>query len=80
MWAPRTPHHPCPAPKYERPVPLIYLHANAMCMLMLVYVHTWPVSDALIRKYVDSSMGHFTPLGTYTNEPSLNTALFSAAK
>eukprot|EP00955_Chlamydomonas_euryale_P033075 347073-Chlamydomonas_euryale.AAC.1 len=40
----------------------------------------WPVSDALMRKYVDSSMGHFTPLGTYTNEPSEKTAELSAVK
>jgi len=33
--------------------------------------------DAEVR---DSSMGHRTPLGTYTNEPSLKTAEFSAAK
>src|SRR6476620_10204030 len=33
-----------------------------------------------MRKYVDSSIGQRTPLGTYTNEPSENTALFSAAK
>src|SRR5690606_2286404 len=33
-----------------------------------------------MRKYVESSSGHFTPLGTYTNEPSENTAEFSAAK
>ena len=33
-----------------------------------------------MRKYVDSSIGHRTPSGTYTNEPSLNTAEFSAAK
>src|SRR3954471_20961784 len=39
-----------------------------------------PVSAELIRKYVDSSTGQRTPLGTYTNEPSENTALFSAAK
>jgi hypothetical protein len=43
-------------------------------------VRTCPVSLALIRKYVDSSMGLFTPLGTYTNEPSEKTAEFSAAK
>lgn len=41
---------------------------------------TCPVSLALMRKYVDSSMGDFTPLGTYTNEPSENTAELSAAK
>src|SRR5436853_6373354 len=40
----------------------------------------WPVSIALIRKYVDSSMGQRTPDGTYANEPSLKTALFKAAK
>jgi Fe-S cluster assembly protein SufB len=33
-----------------------------------------------MRKYVDSSIGQRTPLGTYTNEPSLNTAELSAAK
>src|SRR5437868_570259 len=33
-----------------------------------------------MRKYVDNSMGQRTPFGTYTNEPSENTALFSAAK
>src|SRR5207244_5561865 len=39
-----------------------------------------PVSAAFMRKYVDNSMGQRTPFGTYTNEPSENTALFSAAK
>src|SRR5918997_577598 len=39
-----------------------------------------PVPSALMRKYVDSSIGQRTPLGTYTNEPSLNTAALSAAK
>src|SRR5947207_13631626 len=33
-----------------------------------------------MRKYVDNSMGQRTPFGTYTNEPSENTAEFSAAK
>src|SRR4051812_42991809 len=40
----------------------------------------WPVPLALMRKYVDSSIGQRTPFGTYTNEPSENTALLSAAK
>src|SRR5262245_21666412 len=40
----------------------------------------WPVDLALMRKYVLSSIGHLTPFGTYTNEPSLNTAEFSVAK
>src|SRR6266498_5915294 len=40
----------------------------------------WPVDDALMRKYVESSSGQRTPLGTYTNEPSVKTAEFSAAK
>src|SRR5436190_18476104 len=40
----------------------------------------WPVDDALMRKYVESSSGQRTPFGTYTNEPSVNTAEFSAAK
>src|SRR3989304_8815903 len=40
----------------------------------------WPVESALIRKYVESSMGHRTPGGTYAKEPSLNTALLRAAK
>src|SRR5512140_775293 len=40
----------------------------------------WPVFAALIRKYVDSSIGQRTPFGTYTNEPSVNTAELSAAK
>src|SRR5579872_7385380 len=39
-----------------------------------------PVLAALIRKYVDSSMGQRTPLGTYTKEPSEKTAALSAAK
>src|SRR6266566_8149700 len=39
-----------------------------------------PVEEALIRKYVDSSSGQRTPFGTYANEPSVNTAEFSAAK
>src|SRR4029079_6445949 len=33
-----------------------------------------------MRKYVESSTGQRTPLGTYTNDPSENTALFNAAK
>ena len=41
---------------------------------------TCPVSWALMRKYVETSMGEMTPLGTYTKEPSENTAEFSAAK
>ena len=40
----------------------------------------WPVWPALMRKYVDSSIGQRTPLGMNTNEPSENTAEFSAAK
>src|SRR5437879_8524969 len=40
----------------------------------------WPVSCALIRKYVDNSIGHRTPCGTYANDPSLKTALFRPAK
>src|SRR5919107_493315 len=40
----------------------------------------WPVPLALMRKYVDSSIGQRTPFGTYTNEPSENTAELSAAK
>ena len=40
----------------------------------------WPVFAALMRKYVDSSIGQRTPFGTYTNEPSVNTAEFSVAK
>jgi hypothetical protein len=32
-----------------------------------------------MRKYVDSSIGQRTPLGMYTNEPSVKTALLSAA-
>src|SRR6476661_4470947 len=40
----------------------------------------WPVFRALIRKYVESSIGQRTPFGTYANEPSLNTAEFSVAK
>src|SRR5947209_3052876 len=39
-----------------------------------------PVSAELMRKYVDSSTGQRTPFGTYTNDPSENTALFNAAK
>src|SRR5689334_1151351 len=39
-----------------------------------------PVFFALIRKYVESSIGQRTPFGTYTNEPSENTAELSAAK
>src|SRR3546814_6766570 len=34
----------------------------------------WPVLRSLMRKYVDSSIGQRTPLGTNTNEPSVNTA------
>src|SRR5262245_30493658 len=39
-----------------------------------------PVFAALIRKYVDSSIGQRTPFGTYTNDPSENTAELSDAK
>src|SRR6187200_2878175 len=39
-----------------------------------------PVPAALMRKYVDSSIGQRTPFGTYTNEPSVNTAEFNVAK
>src|SRR5205085_11029214 len=39
-----------------------------------------PVFIALMRKYVDSSIGQRTPGGTYTNEPSENTAELSVAK
>ena len=35
---------------------------------------------ALIRKYVDSSIGQRTPFGIYAKLPSLNTAEFSVAK
>src|SRR4029450_175360 len=40
----------------------------------------WPVSRALMRKYVDSSIGQRTPFGMYAKDPSLNTAEFSVAK
>src|SRR3970040_2431370 len=40
----------------------------------------WPVDFALMRKYVDSSIGDRTPGGTYAKEPSLNTAEFRPAK
>ena len=39
-----------------------------------------PVLAALMRKYVDNSIGHRTPGGTYTKDPSENTAELSAAK
>ncbi|CRH73259.1 Uncharacterised protein [Chlamydia trachomatis] len=39
-----------------------------------------PDSLSLILKYVDISIGQQTPLGIYTNDPSLNTAEFNAAK
>src|SRR6185369_9453164 len=39
-----------------------------------------PVFAALMRKYVDSSIGQRTPFGMYTNDPSENTAALSAAK
>src|SRR5215468_70515 len=39
-----------------------------------------PVLAALMRKYVDSSIGQRTPGGTYTKEPSENTAELSVAK
>src|SRR2546425_10210084 len=39
-----------------------------------------PVFIALMRKYVDSSIGQRTPGGTYTKEPSENTAELSVAK
>ena len=41
---------------------------------------TCPVSVALMRKYVDTSIGQRTPLGMYTNDPSEKTAEFKAAK
>src|SRR5215510_3169808 len=40
----------------------------------------WPVLAALMRKYVESSIGQRTPLGTKQNDPSVNTAELSAAK
>src|SRR5262245_56174862 len=40
----------------------------------------WPVSAALMRKYVESSIGHRTPFGMKQNEPSLKTAEFRDAK
>ena len=40
----------------------------------------WPVFAALMRKYVDSSMGQRTPGGTYTKEPSVKTAELRVAK
>src|SRR6202030_534534 len=40
----------------------------------------WPVSRALMRKYVDSSIGQRTPFGTNTKLPSENTAECRAAK
>src|ERR1700735_5818382 len=40
----------------------------------------WPGFAELTRKYVDSSLGQRARTGTYTNEPSENTAEFSAAK
>src|SRR5512140_2093671 len=40
----------------------------------------WPVSAALMRKYVLSSSGQRTPFGMYTKEPSEKTAELSAAK
>ena len=40
----------------------------------------WPVFDAFILKYVESSIGHRTPSGMYTNEPSVKTAEFKVAK
>src|SRR6476661_32657 len=40
----------------------------------------WPVSRALMRKYVESSIGQRTPFGTKTKLPSENTAEFSEAK
>ena len=40
----------------------------------------WPVSRALMRKYVDNSIGQRTPFGTNTKLPSENTAELSAAK
>src|ERR1700682_5130966 len=40
----------------------------------------WPVSAWLIRKYVESSIGHFTPFGMRQNDPSEKTAEFRVAK
>lgn len=42
--------------------------------------HTCPVFSALMRKYVDTSIGEMTPFGIYTKDPSENTAEFKAAK
>src|SRR6185369_4917283 len=39
----------------------------------------WPDDSVLIRKYVDRSIGHLTPLGMKQNDPSVNTAELSAA-
>src|SRR6202040_1554230 len=53
-----------------------WLPASAMIKVR----SNWPVFAALMRKYVDSSIGQRTPLGTYTNEPSVKTAELRAAK
>src|SRR2546428_69590 len=55
---------------------LTYAPSSAMISVR----SNWPVSCALIRKYVDNSIGHRTPCGTYANDPSLKTALFRPAK
>ena len=47
---------------------------------MIKVLSNCPVSDALILKYVESSIGHLTPGGIYTKEPSVKTAEFSVAK
>lgn len=39
----------------------------------------WPMFSVLIRKYACSGISTCTPLGTYTNEPPDQTAVFSAA-
>src|SRR5215831_5382696 len=40
----------------------------------------WPVLAELMRKYVESSIGHRTPFGMKQNDPSEKTAEFNVAK
>src|SRR6185437_1468292 len=53
---------------------------DAPASAMISVRSNWPVWPALMRKYVLSSIGQRTPSGMNTNEPSENTAEFSAAK
>ena len=46
---------------------------------MIMVRSNCPMLSALMRKYACSGMSSFTPLGMYTKEPPLHTAVFTAA-